>query len=250
MIRRFIGAILIGMFLIYLLAACSNVYQIEGRSTVSSLDGKMLYIRAFDGNDWVTIDSTEVLHGLFHLDGPADSVMMVSVYMDDMNIMPFILEKGNIDISITNTQLSASGTPLNDALYGFVDKQRSLESKLVDLERKEARMVLEGANIDDVQAQIAVERKDLNKETNDYIKGFIAQHYENVLGPAVFTLLCEGMPYPIMTPLIEEIINAAPTLFKEHPDVRSFLEKAKENAQLIEEQQRLQENAILMERTK
>ena len=79
MIRRFIGTILIGMFLIHLLTACSNVYQIEGRSTVSSLDGKMLYIRAFDGNDWVTIDSTEVLHGLFHLDGPADSVMMVSV---------------------------------------------------------------------------------------------------------------------------------------------------------------------------
>ena len=53
MIRRFIGTILIGMFLIHLLTACSNVYQIEGRSTVSSLDGKMLYIRAFDGNDWV-----------------------------------------------------------------------------------------------------------------------------------------------------------------------------------------------------
>jgi len=244
MIKRFFGLFLVSIALLNL-AACSDTYRIDGRSTVSSLDGKVLYIRTFDGNNWMTIDSTEVLHGLFHMEGPADTAMLVSVYMDDVNIMPFILEKGDIEISITNTQLSVSGTPLNDALYGFVEEQRALESKLVELERKEARMVLEGANIDEVQAQVAVEREALSKETHEYIKDFIAGHYEDALGPAVFALLCEGMPYPIMTPLIEDTIRTAPACFKEHHEVRAFLDVAKENAQLIEEQQRLQENAIL-----
>lgn len=250
MIKRLLFSIFSGIALLQFFSACSNIYHIEGRSTVSSLDGKMLYIRSFNGSDWTTIDSTEVLHGLFHMEGPADSAMLVSIYLDDTNIMPFILESGDIDISITNTQLSVSGTPLNDALYGFVEEQRALESKLVDLERKEARMVLEGGNIDEIQAQIATERETLNKETHEYIKGFIANHYEDVLGPTVFILLCDGMPYPIMTPLIEDIIRTAPASFKQNADVRTFLDQAKENAQLIEEQQRLQENVILNNKTK
>lgn len=45
---------------------------------------------------------------------------------------------------------------------------------------------------------------------NDYVKEFISTNYDNVLGPGVFMMLCSSMPYPIMTPQIDEIISNAP----------------------------------------
>jgi len=55
-------------------------------------------------------------------------------------------------------------------------------------------------------------------------------------------MLCSSLPYPIMTPQIDDIIKDAPYSFKSNKMVREFLTKAKENMQLIEEHQRMQQN--------
>jgi hypothetical protein len=92
----------------------------------------------------VSLDSAEVVHGTFKMKGSVDSIMMVTLYMDDESIMPLVVEDGNIKISIDNTQMSAKGTPLNDALYEFIEKKNSMDLKIEELERKEARMVMNG----------------------------------------------------------------------------------------------------------
>lgn len=200
----------------------------------------MLFLKIFQADgEWATVDSAEVIHGFFNMEGPVDSVMMVTLYMDDEGIMPLVLENGKIKVTLSNDQLVAKGTPLNDALYEFIEKRNSLELKLDEIDRKEARMVLDGANLEDIHEQLNKESEDLVKEMNDYVKGFIADNYENVLGPSVFMMLCSTLPYPVMTPQIEDIMRTAPTSFKENFFVKDFLSKAKENMQLIEEQKRL-----------
>ena len=59
----------------------------------------------------------------------------------------------------------------------------------------------------------------------------------------MFIMLCSSLPYPIMTPQIDDIIKDAPYSFKSNKLVREFLSKAKENMKLIEEHKRLEENA-------
>ena len=56
-------------------------------------------------------------------------------------------------------------------------------------------------------------------------------------------MLCSTLPYPIMTPQIEDIMRTAPQEFKQNQLIKDFLSKAKENKQLIEEHQRMRENA-------
>lgn len=146
--------------------------------------------------------------------GPVDSVMMVTLYMDDEGIMPLILEDGRIEIIISNSQLSAKGTLLNNALYEFIEKRNAMEVEMGELERKEARMVLDGANLEDVHEQLAKEEETLAKEMNDYVKDFIIENYENVLGPGVFMMMCSTLPYPIMTPQIEDIMRTAPLILR------------------------------------
>ena len=242
MIRMNVNRILPLMLLLVLFASCSRKYKVEGVSSVTSLDGKMLYLKTLRDGQWITIDSAEVVHGLFSTSGPSDSVMMVTLYMNDEAIMPLVLENGKVEVSISNSQLTAKGTPLNNDLYEFIEKRNALELKIEELEKKEARMVLDGAALDDIHEQLTQEGEALIKEMNDYIKEFISANYENVLGPSVFMMMCSTLPYPIMTPQIEDIIRTAPQSFKSTPLVREFLDKAKENMKLIEEHQRMEES--------
>lgn len=242
MIRMNVNRILPLMLLLVLFASCSRKYKVEGVSSVTSLDGKMLYLKTLRDGQWIAIDSAEVVHGLFSTSGPSDSVMMVTLYMNDEAIMPLVLENGKIEVSISNSQLTAKGTPLNNALHEFIEKRNSLELKIEELEKKEARMVLDGAALDDIHEQLTQEGEALVKEMNDYIKEFISTNYENVLGPSVFMMMCSTLPYPIMTPQIEDIIRTAPQTFKSSPLVREFLDKAKENMKLIEEHRRMEES--------
>lgn len=211
---------------------------------MSSLDGKMLFIKTLQDGEWVDVDSAEVIHGLFSMKGQVDSVLMVTLYMDDESIMPFVLESGDIEISIDNTQLAVKGTSLNDALYEFINKKNAMDLKIEELERKEARMVMEGADLADIHTQLAQEGEVLIKDMNQYVKKFISDNYENVLGPSVFMMLCSSLPYPILTPQIEDIMKDAPYSFKSNKMVTEFFSKAKDNMQLIEEHQRMEQNTM------
>ena len=209
-----VNKILPFLLLLPFLASCTSKYKIEGTSSVNSLDGKMLYLKSLRDGEWVKLDSAEVVHGLFSMKGKIDSVQMVTLYMDEESIMPIVLESGKITVTISNTDLKAVGTSLNNALYEFISKRNQLE-----------------------------EGDSLMQAMNQYVKTFISDNYENVLGPSVFMMLCSSLPYPIMTPQIDDIIKDAPYSFKDNKLVREFLSKARENMKLIEEHQRLEQNA-------
>lgn len=231
------------MLLLPFLASCTHKYKIEGVSSVNGLDGKMLYLKSLRGQEWVKLDSAEVVHGLFSMKGKVDSVQMVTLYMDDESIMPIVLEGGTIEVTISNMDMKAVGTRLNDALYGFITKRNEMEDSIGELEQKETRMVLDGGDLTEIHEQLNLEGDSLVKAMNLYVKTFISDNYENVLGPNVFMMLCSSLPYPIMTPQIDDIIKDAPYSFKENKMVKEFLTKAKENMKLIEEHHRMEQNA-------
>ena len=147
MIKMSVNRILPLLLLLMFLASCTRKYKVEGSSSVTSLDGKMLYLKTLKDGQWVTVDSAEVIHGLFSMRGRVDSVIMATLYMNDEGIMPLVLEDGKIEVSISNTQLTAKGTALNNLLYEFIEKRNALELQIEELDRKEARMVLDGVNL-------------------------------------------------------------------------------------------------------
>ncbi len=236
---------LLPLLLLLVFASCTKKYKIEGSSSITSLDGKMLFLKSYKGGQWINVDSADVIHGLFTMKGKVDSAMLVTLYIDGESIMPLVLEDGKMDVSITDSQLDARGTPLNDALYSFLAKRNAFELGISELDSKEARMVMDGADLTEVHDQLSKENAILVKKMNDYVKDFISTNYNNVLGPGVFMMLCSSLPYPVMTPQIEEIINNAPPTFQNNPLIRDFLVKAKENMQLIDEHRRMEENIAI-----
>ena len=214
-------------------ASCASEYKIEGNSSVSRLDGKMLFIKVPMGDRMMKVDSAEVIHGVFKMEGIADSTVIASLYMDDESIMPFVVEKGKIAISIENARINVTGTPLNDRFYEFVGKKTALDDRAYELGRKESRMIMDGKSPEEIHSEILKEREKLATEMNDLAKNFIQKNYENVLGPGVFIMLCSSFEFPIITPLIEEILDKAPDCFKNNPMVKEYVTVARANMEKI-----------------
>lgn len=230
------------LFLVPFLSSCGSAYKIEGTSSIDEFDGKMVYLKAFMEDGVWDVDSAEVIHGTFKMKGNIDSTAMVTLFLGDESVMPLILEDGVIKINVAYSNLSAGGTPLNDALYGFIARKNDLDVKTEELSKREARMILDGFDADEAQSQVQREADELEKEMSVHIKKFISDNYETVLGPGVFIMLCSGLPYPILTPQIEDILKDAPYSFKSNRMVKEFVNKAKENMQLLEEYRRVRES--------
>ena len=216
------------------LASCSTGYKIEGSSSVLRLDGKMLFVKIPQGNQMVKIDSAEVIHGIFSMEGIVDSAVIASLYMDDESIMPFVVEDGDIKIQIDNARMIVSGTPLNDKLYDFVKSKSVLEDRAYEVERMESRMIMDGMSEEEIASEVGKEREKLSNELDELAKTFIQQNYDNVLGPGIFIMLCNGFPYPVLTPVIEEIVDEAPEQFKNNHLIKEYMEVARENMKKLQ----------------
>lgn len=220
--------------LLLLLTSCSSHYKIKGESSVSGLDEKMLYLKCWKDKKWQNLDSAEVVHGLFEMKGKVDSAQMVLLFMDENVIMPLILEEGTVKINIKDTHLSARGTILNDELYDFFDEKNKIDSRVDELERLEARMILDGVDPVVAQKKIQTEGETISADMNKLVKEFLKKNSQNVLGPGVFLLLCQSAP--VMTPEIEDILGELPASFCENKQVKEYVDAARTNLEMLREQ--------------
>ena len=157
------------------------------------------------------------------MEGKVDSVVLASLYMDDECIMPLVLEEGSIKIEINNVGISIKGTPLNDSFNRFIEDKTAIDDKAYEVEREESRMIMDGVDINTVQMEIDRQRTAVAQQMDNLVKTFIQENYENVLGPGVFIMIGNSLPYPFMTPMMEEIVNEAPATFKDNYLIKNYI---------------------------
>ena len=225
--------IIYALLVAFALTSCGNSYKINGTSNVSTLDGRMLYLKILKDNDFKTIDSCDVVHGQFHFCGAFDSVCMANIFMDDESVLPLVLESGDITIKIDDTQQTVSGTPLNDELFKFFNKYNQLKSQEAELVHTHDRAIMDGSNMDVVNAKLNAEAARLTKQEDDLVTNFVTENFDNVLGPGVFFMVTIGNQYPELTPWIEDIMSKATDKFKNDPYVKDYYQKAQENQAIM-----------------
>lgn len=210
------------------MTSCAESYNIQGASSVSSLDGSKLYLKAVRDKELKSIDSCEVVHGKFKFSGQLDTTFMASLFMDDQSIMPVVVEQGDIMIRIDDAAQRVSGTPLNDLLYDFIDKHNQLDNRLNELSHRESQMLLDGIDEQLINQQLSVEANKIAYEEDSLVTHFIIDNFDNVLGPGVFMMMTSAYRYPILTPQIEEIMSKATDSFKNDAYVSEYYRVANE----------------------
>ena len=201
--------------------------MVKGSSCVDDLEGRVLTLKVYVDGEMRSIDSTRVVHGRFNFGGGMDSTMLANVFLGDMSLMPIVLEEGEVNLNIGETQQTATGTPLNDSLTGFIQRRTQLDARMAELPHLEAQMIMDGSNHDDIVYELTKQSREITDENDRLIVRFIRDNYNNVLGPGIFMILTSNLPYPILNPQIEEIIMDAPPYFLGHPYVKRYIEEAK-----------------------
>ena len=215
------------------LTSCANTYEIKGTSNVSTLDGRMLYLKILKDNNFKSIDSCDVLHGQFHFQGNLDSVKMGNIFMDDEPVLPLVLESGDITVKLDDTQQIVSGTPLNDKLFGFFKKYQQLQNQQRELVHKHDQAIMNGSDMNVVTQKLNAEAIQLSEQEDKLITNFVTENFDNVLGAGVFFLVTMGNQYPMLSPWIEDIMSKATERFKNDPYVKDYYQKAQENQAIM-----------------
>ena len=210
------------------LFSCKSQYLVKGFSNVDDLEGKMLTLKVYVDGEMRSIDSTRVVHGRFSFGGSMDSTMLANVFWGNLSLMPIVLEEGEVDLRISETQQSATGTPLNDTLSGFIQRKTQLDARMAELPHLESQMIMDGTDYDEIMYELGKQSKQIAAENDRLIVRFIRDNYNNVLGPGIFMILTSSLPYPILNPQIEEIITNATPYFLGHPYVKKYIEEAEE----------------------
>ena len=212
-----------------LMASCAKSYNVQGSSSISSLDGSKLYLKAVKNNELKSIGSCDIVHGQFHFSGILDTVRMANLFMDDQSLMPVVLEEGEIVIKIDNAAQSVGGTPLNDKLYKFIDKHKQLDNRMSELSHKQSQMMLEGVDELTINEKLNAEAEKIAAEEDKLVTSFIVENFDNVLGPGVFMMITSGFNVPVLTPQIEDIMSKATEKFKNDPYVKEYYQVASDN---------------------
>ena len=225
--------ILYAFFTLLAMTSCANSYNIQGTSNVSTLDGRMLYLKILKNNDFKNIDSCDVVHGQFHFDGNLDSVRMANIFMDDEAVLPLVLESGDINVKLDDAQQIVSGTPLNDKLFKFFKKYQQLQNQQMELVHKHDQAIMNGSDMEMVTRKLNEEAIRLADQEDKLVTSFVTENFDNVLGPGVFFMVTMRNQYPMLSPWIEDIMSKATEHFKNDPYVKDYYQKAQENEQIM-----------------
>jgi hypothetical protein len=230
-----------GIVCLLSLSSCVGQYAINGVSTIPSLDGQKIFLKVVNGNDFVSIDSCEINQGKFRFNGRLDSIMMGALYSDDGNLMPIVVEEGDLKVSIADTAQNVSGGSLNETLYEFISKKARLDNQMAALSHKESQMIMDGDDPDAIQIKLSDEARRIAKQSDFLITNFITDNSDNVLGPGMFMIMTSSYRYPIMTPQIEDIMSKVSPYFTNNAYVKDYMRIAQENMKRMQNAPDLEE---------
>lgn len=204
-----------------LLTSCSKSYDIEGKTSVSCLDGRMFYLRTFD-EECNVIDSAEIVHGHFNMNGKLDTTTLAMAFMDNRFLMPVVLEDGKTKIDITLEKMTVSGTPLNDLMYSFFDQKRNYEKKFNDIDIKVTRMIMDGYTVAEARTAVSDDCDSLANSYGNMIETFITNNFENVLSKCIFLMLYGHSLSPEKTASMKKILEKAPEHFRNDIQIKEY----------------------------
>jgi hypothetical protein len=213
--------------------SCANSYHIIGTSNVTTLDGRMLYLKVLKNNDFKKLDSCDVIHGQFQFAGTVDTTRMASIFMDSESVLPLVLECGDINVKIDNTQQLVSGTPLNDKLFKFFTRYNQLKNEEAELVHRHDEGIMNGRNMNVINARLNEDAACISAQEDRFITDFVCNNFDNILGPGIFFMVTANNKYPMLTPWIEDVMSRATDKFKNDPYVKDYYEKAQENEQIM-----------------
>ena len=216
----------------WLCASCGETLNVQGTTSLAELENRTLHLKVFNGHDFRSIDSAQVVHGKFGFRADVDSTVQTRLFVDNdpRAIMPILLDGNVLSVTITENDQRVDGSPINDSLAAFMTQFNALRQRFMMLPRLEAQLILEGVSPAEASTRLLNEQVSLAADHEALVMPFLRRHMNDILAPAAFMIVTSEMEIPILTPWIEQIITFASPQFMADPYVSEFVRMARENS--------------------
>ena len=178
----------------------------------NKFDNRIITLFTFGNNNILTTDTTIIRNGTFHFHGKEykDEFSLLSVGNwpeDTVRSLDVILEKGAIDVNMSDNNERIGGTSLNDLYQSFFDSTAIYEAEL-------KKMVSEQGN-EQIIGGSPLEK--IFKELGYFSVNFKKENISNIVGQKIFQdnqeNFAESMAYGNST-AFQIIIDSAPEEYK------------------------------------
>ncbi len=220
---------LLSFSLTFALSSCQSPATIHGTTSLHQLEGRTIYIKVYSEGTLHDIDSARIVHGRFAMAPQVDDPVMGSIFIGTESLMPIVLDAEELNVSIGEKHNRVSGSPLNDSLFAFIKRKSEVDDLISQLPHRETQLIMDGMDHDEILRQLSAEAAVLNAREDQIVTQFIKRNMDNPLGPGVFMILTSELPYPMLTPQIEEIITLASQRFLDDPYVKDYIRMARQN---------------------
>lgn len=223
------------IYVIYLIlwlsfAGCSHHYSISGSVNEKTMQEGTLYLSVMSEYEQPQyIDSCSLEHGFFTFAGRVDSVMMGHLALNGRVLMPIVIERGEMDVSLDVLGMGVYGGLLNVRLNELFNELNKIQQEWSALNDKRLFLMANRLGGHKEFERILAIEDSLNLRAEKLQSDFIIENFDNVLGPGLFMMICNKYPAPIMTPQLRGILNQAPNFFLEHPGVSTFIQRVNYN---------------------
>lgn len=162
-----------------ILAGCSpqpGTYTVEGTLPDDSLDGKYLYLYAYDQKE--NVDSTIVAGKNFVFTGEIEKPILARIDVDRRAYANVILEKGTVTVDF-ETHLGSPTTPLNKEFGDLINEQQQFQKKVGE----EYNKIM--AETDDPEEQARKQKafsEKVNAEYGAILQSYFERNKDNAVG--------------------------------------------------------------------
>lgn len=210
---------------LFLFLSCEkNRYTLKGTISCDYYDGDTVFLRQYSNDTLLNVASAVIKDGGFEFEGEASDPYVGGLYVSEVLIMPLVVEKGVIDVVLSDEDATVKGTSLNDAMLEYLDRMDGYKKEVADVSRMKARLIMDGVDADEADRVVEQAFVRLNVEMEVYINNFIKNHYNDIVGPFVFRQWYGHMLYPMSSSKAKELIENAPDFFRQHEYVKKVVQ--------------------------
>lgn len=217
--------------LIVILISCTpkDEYVIKGTVSGKNLDGIVITLYDYDGNQMVKIDTAIVKNNKFEFKGKQEDPIVYYALSDAQDVfgdiamgVPVLVKNGKITMDIKDNEVRIGGNNENNSYQAYVDLQRPVIKKLSEL-REQA----DDADEEGILA-LQTEYSALMEEARVNTVNYVFDNINNPLGEQIFT-----SSYQLFTKdQIKDVLSLANESFASHPLVVEIMSQLEPKGKL------------------
>jgi peroxiredoxin len=199
-------------------------FSING--TITGYQDSIIFLKKRDAGQWLTVDSSKVTDGKFHLSGKIDQPEVYYLLNEKIRFtLPVFMDNSNITISGKMDDLSnvkISGSKAQDAMKSYNDEVKPYNDKIEDLYKQYSEAQKEGNK--ELLEQIDSSYYAINDEKIAFTKNYISTNNKSLAVPYI---LYRELSYSLEVEELDSLFKLIDTSLSKSPYYKILDERIK-----------------------